>query len=145
MHQVKHSAIVPYSCEAMYHLVNDVKSYPEFIPHCSKTEIHEHTPNHMKATIYLKKGPFSYSFTTQNTCHFPHQIYLELLEGPFSSLKGHWQFDPLGDPLNPACKVSLELKFSIKNSLLNHAFAKLFDSLANQMLDAFCQRAAKQN
>lgn len=143
MHQIKHSAIVPYRCEDMYHLVNHVQDYPEFIPHCSKTEIHEHTPNHMIASIYLKKGPFSYSFKTKNICHFPSAIYLELLEGPFSELHGHWSFESLQKGELSACKVSLELKFEIKNSLLNQAFGKLFDNIANKMLDAFCQRASE--
>ena len=141
MHQVKHSAIVPYSCEAMFNLVNNVEAYPEFVPHCSKTEIHEKTDKTLKASIFLKKGPFSHSFTTHNICVFPHKIDMDLVEGPFSSFEGHWQFDSLGES---ACKISLQLIFEIKNSLLNRAFAKLFDSLANQMLDAFCQRANQQ-
>ena len=135
-HRVNHSAILPYSCEQMYELVNHVSAYPDFIPHCSEVKI---LPNH-QFTIYLKKGPFSHSFTTQNTCIFPHQIKLNLIDGPFSFFEGQWTFEPLGPN---ACKVSIHLNFEIKNIILNKTFGKLFDNLANQMLDAFCQRAAE--
>ena len=32
MPQISRTALVPYSAEQMYQLVNDVQSYPEFIP-----------------------------------------------------------------------------------------------------------------
>jgi ribosome-associated toxin RatA of RatAB toxin-antitoxin module len=32
MPQISRSALVPYSAEQMYELVNDVKSYPQFLP-----------------------------------------------------------------------------------------------------------------
>ena len=51
MIQIEHSATVPYSAEAMYTLVNDIKSYPEFIPACSQADIQEATENQITAKI----------------------------------------------------------------------------------------------
>jgi len=149
MHEISHSAILPYSREDLFNLVNDIENYPEFLPHCTRTKIHEvfSEPNGLekiKASIFLKKGPFSHSFTTENICHFPHKIELSLIEGPFKSFQGEWEFILLHsntDPIQQACKVNLKLKFEIENSLLNQAFAKLFENIANKMLDAFCHRA----
>lgn len=143
MHHVHRSALVPYSSEQMFNLVNQIEHYSEFIPHCSKTEIHERSEKKIRASIYLKKGPFSQSFTTKNILNFPHTIQLNLINGPFSNFEGSWEFENLGDLNNTACKVSLRLNFKIQNSLLNRLFASLFEHLANQMLDAFCQRAEK--
>jgi len=140
MHQVNHSALVPHSAEQMFELVNNIQDYPQFIPHCSGAEILERSEHKITACLYLKKGPFSQSFTTENILKFPNSIQLNLVDGPFSNLEGEWKFEKLN---SEACRVSLKLNFEIKNSLLNQIFAKLFDHLANQMLDAFCQRAEK--
>ncbi len=34
MPQISRTALVPYSAEQMYQLVNDVQSYPQFLPGC---------------------------------------------------------------------------------------------------------------
>lgn len=140
MHQINHSALVPHSAEKMFELVNNIQDYPEFIPHCAKTQILEKSDHKIIASLYLKKGPFSQSFTTENILSPSHSIKLNLVDGPFSNLEGEWTFEKLNQD---ACRVSLCLNFEIRNNLLNQIFAKLFDHLANQMLDAFCQRAEK--
>ncbi|STT56091.1 oligoketide cyclase/lipid transport protein [Klebsiella pneumoniae] len=35
MPQISRTALVPFSAEQMYQLVNDVKSYPDFLPGCT--------------------------------------------------------------------------------------------------------------
>ena len=39
MHTVERSALVLYSAEHMYSLVEDIESYPLFLPWCSGTEV----------------------------------------------------------------------------------------------------------
>jgi ribosome-associated toxin RatA of RatAB toxin-antitoxin module len=39
--RVQRSEWVPYTAEQMFHLVNDVESYPEFLPHCRSARILE--------------------------------------------------------------------------------------------------------
>lgn len=41
MPQISRTALVPYSAEQMYQLVNDVQSYPEFIPGCTGSRVLE--------------------------------------------------------------------------------------------------------
>jgi ribosome-associated toxin RatA of RatAB toxin-antitoxin module len=41
MPQISRSALVPYSAEQMYELVNDVKSYPQFLPGCTGSRVLE--------------------------------------------------------------------------------------------------------
>lgn len=36
MPQISRTALVPYSAEQMYQLVNDVQSYPQFLPGCTE-------------------------------------------------------------------------------------------------------------
>lgn len=41
MPQISRTALVPYSVEQMYQLVNDVQSYPQFIPGCTGSRVLE--------------------------------------------------------------------------------------------------------
>ena len=40
MRTVSRSALVPYSAEQMYVLVEDVESYPDFLPWCGGAVLH---------------------------------------------------------------------------------------------------------
>jgi ribosome-associated toxin RatA of RatAB toxin-antitoxin module len=65
-------------------------------------------------------------------------ISLELLNGPFKSLQGGWQFQELSQD---ACKIIFELNFEFSNKLTSFAFSSIFSELAGKMVDAFSQRA----
>lgn len=41
MPQISRTALVPFSVEQMYQLVNDVKSYPDFLPGCTGSRVLE--------------------------------------------------------------------------------------------------------
>ena len=43
MPQISRTALVPYSAEQMYQLVNDVQSYPQFLPGCTGSRIGVHS------------------------------------------------------------------------------------------------------
>jgi ribosome-associated toxin RatA of RatAB toxin-antitoxin module len=49
-----------------------------------------------------------------------------------------WHFPGLGDL---ACKVSLDLEFSLNNSVLGVAAGKLFESVTSGLVDALSRRA----
>ncbi|MDH3609643.1 MAG: hypothetical protein OEQ24_10435, partial [Gammaproteobacteria bacterium] len=50
MTHVQRSALLPYSAAQMFNLVNDVDSYPEFVPWCVKCEVHSDSENEKQAT-----------------------------------------------------------------------------------------------
>lgn len=138
MAKVNKSALVPYSAQTMYDLVNDVAAYPEFIPGCIATHIDSVDDTHMRATLDIAKAGIKHSFATHNTLDAPHSIAMELAEGPFESLSGGWVFTELDEH---ACKIELSLNFEFTSKLVELAFGKIFHSLANSMVDAFIQRA----
>jgi ribosome-associated toxin RatA of RatAB toxin-antitoxin module len=49
MPQISRTALVPFSVEQMYQLVNDVQSYPQFIPGCTGSRVLESGPTQMTA------------------------------------------------------------------------------------------------
>ncbi len=56
MPQISRTALVPYSAEQMYQLVNDVQSYPQFLPGCTGSRILESTPGQMTAAVDVFAG-----------------------------------------------------------------------------------------
>ncbi|WP_290697936.1 type II toxin-antitoxin system RatA family toxin [Amphritea sp.] len=138
MTQVDRSALVLHTAEQMFDLVNDVESYPQFLPWCSGTTLIESTDTTMQASLMVAKAGLKYSFTTRNEHERPGKIRIELVEGPFSSLSGVWLFQPLSDE---ACKVSLSLQFDFSGKLTSLAMGKVFNQMAVTMVDAFVSRA----
>jgi ribosome-associated toxin RatA of RatAB toxin-antitoxin module len=135
---INRSALVMHSSARMHALVNDIASYPEFLPWCSKALILEKESGFMLASLEVSKGRMKQSFTTRNDLSADGRILMSLVEGPFSHLKGVWDFTVLQDN---ACKVALNLEFELKRSITKVAFGAIFNQAANTMVDAFCARA----
>lgn len=141
MPQIQKSALVPYSRQIMYDLVNDVATYPEYIRGCEKAEILEQTDTMMKARLHIVQAGFSQSFTTENQLTPGYEINMQLLDGPFEYLRGVWRFNELAEN---ACKVEFNLDFKFNNPLLGMAFGKAFKSIAESMMQAFIEQAKKK-
>lgn len=138
MPHVQRSALVSFSAEQMFNLVNDVKSYPEFLPGCSGSIVHESSDEHMVASVDVSKAGIKKTFTTHNTLHKNQSIQMVLVDGPFKHLQGVWRFLPLDEM---ACKVELSLEFEFSNKIVEMAFGKVFNELTNNMVSSFSQRA----
>lgn len=137
-HQIDKTALVMHSAERMFHLVNDVARYPEFLPWCASTEIHDQDSRQITASMEITKGGVRHILTTRNQLLMPEAIEMNLVDGPFRNLTGRWHFKPLDDN---ACKVILTLEFEFSGSLSRMAFGQVFSQAASTMVDAFCRRA----
>lgn len=137
-HQIDKSALVMHSAERMFHLVNDVARYPEFLPWCADTEIHDQSGEHITASMDIARGGIRHRLTTQNLLQSPEWIDIRLVDGPFQNLSGRWRFKPLNEG---ACKVILTLEFEFTGSLSRMTFGQVFSHAATTMVDAFCKRA----
>ncbi|ELY4576212.1 type II toxin-antitoxin system RatA family toxin [Cronobacter turicensis] len=138
MPQISRTALVPYSAEQMYKLVNDVKSYPEFLPGCVGSRVLESSPSQMTAAVEVSKAGISKTFTTRNTLISNQSILMHLVDGPFKKLMGGWKFTPLTED---ACQIEFNLDFEFTNKLIELAFGRVFKELASSMVQAFSQRA----
>ena len=138
MPDVTRTALVMYSADQMYHLVNDVAKYSEFLPGCIATNVIEESDTHMLATMTLKKGPISQEFSTSNTLVSGSSITMALSDGPFESLDGIWKFIPLAEN---ACKIEFTMSFEFKSGLIGAAFNQMFSDLTLSQIDAFTKRA----
>lgn len=138
MTEINRSALVPYSAEQMFKLVDDVRAYPEFLPWCKSTTIHERTDSMVEASIEIEKVGINKSFTTRNTYQDKSLIEMQLVNGPFKSLHGYWRFDDLNDK---ACKVSLDIRFEFSSKILSMTLGPLFSQICNTLVNAFVERA----
>ena len=138
---INRHALVPYSAAEMFALVDDVESYPQFLPWCKSATVWSRNDDEVRASVELAKGAIQKSFTTLNRLQHNKMIEMRLVEGPFHHLEGFWRFDSLGEQEARACKVTLDLEYEFSNTLLAMTVGPVFNQVANKLVDAFCQRA----
>ncbi|QIZ75898.1 type II toxin-antitoxin system RatA family toxin [Ferrimonas lipolytica] len=138
MPEINRSALVRFSAEQMYALVNDVASYPKFLPGCVASQVVEHHEDMMVASVSVSKVGLSHSFTTRNQLIAGKSITLALENGPFKSLSGEWSFTPLRED---ACKIEFQLQFEFASPLVAKAFGRVFSEVVQSMVQAFSERA----
>lgn len=136
--KVDRNAIMPYTAEAMYQLVADVETYPEFLPWCRSAGVERSNDNEVLARIEIARGPVRKSFTTRNRLRPGESICMSLVDGPFKSLQGEWRFTPLG---GDGSKIELHLEFDFSSTLLKATVGTVFQRIAETMVEAFCNRA----
>jgi ribosome-associated toxin RatA of RatAB toxin-antitoxin module len=127
-----------FSTEQMFLLVNDVGAYPEFLPGCIGSQIHELGEGFMTASVEVAKAGITKRFTTRNQLDAYHQIKMELVDGPFRHLTGWWTFTALDVD---ACKVEFDLDFEFTSTLIDVVFGQIFRDLVSNMVLAFSHRA----
>ncbi|MEX2354070.1 MAG: type II toxin-antitoxin system RatA family toxin, partial [Gammaproteobacteria bacterium] len=128
------SAVVPYTADQMYHLVNDIESYPQFLPWCTDAVVHDRTDESLTATVSLATGKLQQSFTTENRMRAGERIDVNLVKGPFKYLRGHWTFRDI-DQNN--CQVELEMEFEFRNKLLKLTLSAVFGQFMNALVGSF--------
>jgi ribosome-associated toxin RatA of RatAB toxin-antitoxin module len=138
MRRVNRSALVPYSADQMYALVEDVVAYPTFLPWCTKTTLHSKDAKTIEASLELQKSGMKQSFRTRNLLQPGVAMEIKLVGGPFRHLDGGWRFDQLGDD---GSKVSLELEFEFENRMTDIFLGHYFEETCNSLVDSFTRRA----
>ena len=143
MKTVNKSVLIWYSPQEMFNLVADVPRYPDFLPWCDHAQVLEQHPDGVTAEVGISLAGIRKSFVTRNTYEPGSKLQMQLVEGPFSDLQGLWEFQPVGDGSQRACKVVLSLSYGFDSMALAAVVGPIFDKIASTMVDAFIQRAEK--
>ena len=138
MRDVRRSALLPFTPAQMYQLVADVRRYPDFLPWCTSADVLEEDGEHVTARLGLGLGLARGSFTTRNHLRPGSGMDMSLIDGPFQSLEGRWDFSPIGDA---GTRVTLEISFETSGPLGGMVFGPAFEQVCNQLVDAFGRRA----
>jgi ribosome-associated toxin RatA of RatAB toxin-antitoxin module len=135
---VQKSALVKFSAQQMFELVNNIEDYPKFLPWCSGSRVINRSEEIVEAELMISKGGFKKAFSTRNKLDQGGVITVSLLDGPFSYLEGVWTFMPLRAD---ASKISLDLEFEMSGKLASLAFGVVFNQICNTMVTSFTDRA----
>jgi len=138
MREVKRSALVAQPASAMFALINDIESYPQFVPGVTHARVESRGDREIVATLGVKRGAMKAEFTTRNILEPDSRIVMKRVRGPFRELEGVWQLTPIGAQ---GCKVELSLRYEFSSRLLEKLIGPVFGYIANSMVDAFVKRA----
>jgi ribosome-associated toxin RatA of RatAB toxin-antitoxin module len=143
MKTIAKSVLLWYSPQEMYVLVTGVDQYPQFLPWCDRARVVTSDAGGMTAEVGISFSGIRQTFTTRNE-HTPDRaVSMKLVNGPFSKLDGEWNFVPLGDGTQRACKVELTLRYGFANATLGKLVGPVFDKIAGSLVDAFVKRAGQ--
>ena len=138
MAEVVKSVLVPYSATEMFDLVDGVELYPQFLPWCGGTELHQRDAAITEATIHISYMHVKQAFTTINDKTPGAEMRIRLKSGPFRRLEGYWRFKALAET---ACKVEFSLQYEIASGVLEKVLGPVFGMVTGSMVDAFVHRA----
>jgi len=160
MREVKHSALVSQPPSRLFALINDIESYPQFVPWCTHAKVLSRSDREIVATIGVRRGPLRGEFTTRNDLEPDRRILMHLVSGPFKMLEGEWLLAPIAapaangvpatnsTPATPApgpgragTRVQLTMKFAFRNPLTAVLFEQKFAETTSSLMDAFVARA----
>ena len=123
-------------------MVLDIEKYPEFVPWCLDSKVHEKKNKgntvEIIADLTIGKSFFKEtykSFVTYNKS--TDTIYVTNIEGPLKHLENKWFFKDLGD----SSEVEFQVDFELKNKILNLLMNQSFDLGLIKIADAFQKRA----
>jgi ribosome-associated toxin RatA of RatAB toxin-antitoxin module len=137
MREMHRSALVPYSAEQMFDLIEQVERYPEFLPWCTRTQLVERSDDIVAATVEVGFRDLHVRVTTRNEKRRPEWMAIRIQDGSFRHFVGEWKLQPLG---TLGCRIDFSLRYEL--ALHTETLAgPLIDRAANQMVDAFVRRA----
>ncbi len=140
MATVRKSVIVDRPATTMFDLVDDVESYPQFLPWCAGTEVYERTEQVTVARLDIDYHGLTSHIATRNLKRRPEGMVLEFVEGPFDRFKGHWHFVALGDE---GCRVEFALDYAFSSLAFEALLGPVFGHIAETLVERFVERAEK--
>jgi ribosome-associated toxin RatA of RatAB toxin-antitoxin module len=138
MREVKRSALINRTPQEVFALINDIESYPQFLPWCTRARVESRSAAEIVATLTVRQGALHGEFTTRNTLEPSRRIYMQLLSGPFRQLEGEWLLTPIE---GGGCRVELSMRFAFRNPVSALVFEPKFAATIGSLVDAFVARA----
>ena len=137
MKKIGRSAIVEHSAQRVYALVEDIESYPRFLPWCTGASV-ERGAVGVVATLQIGMRGLRQTLTTRNENQPGTAIDMRLVSGPFRHFAACWRFKSLSPQ---ACGIEFSLEYEFSSKAAGKLLEPLFGTIANTMVDAFSRRA----
>ena len=128
--------------EDLINLVLDIEKYPEFVPFCHDSRIHETVDEKdlikIIADLTIGKGPFKDTYKSDVKYDKKNDsIFVTNIDGPLNHLENRWTFEQQ----NQNTEISFDINFEIENKFLNIIMEKSFQFGLNKIADSFQNRA----
>ena len=122
--------------------VLDIDKYPEFIPFCLGSKVHERKESGnmilIVADLTIGKGPFTDTYKSDVKYNKAKDtIFVTNIDGPLNYLKNNWKFVEKDN----LTEVHFDVDFEIKNKFLNIVMTSSFQYGLDKIADAFQKRA----
>ena len=135
---------IPCSKKNLIGMVLDIEKYPEFVPFCQGSKVHERKQKGdltlIVADLTIGKGPFVDTYKSDVKFNkSTDTIHVTNIEGPLKYLENKWKFDQKEN----FTEVTFDLDFELKNKFLNIFMNKSFKYGLDKIADAFQSRAEK--
>jgi ribosome-associated toxin RatA of RatAB toxin-antitoxin module len=138
MREVKRSALVAKPPGELFALINDIESYPQFLPWVTHAQVLSRSPTQLIARMGVRQGALQGEFTTRNTLEPERSVRMQLVSGPFRTLDGQWLLTPIE---GGGCRVELSMRFAFTSRIAALLFEPKFADTIGSLVDAFVARA----
>ena len=130
------------SKDKLISMVLDIEKYPEFVPWCLGSKIHNKIDKgetiEIKADLTIGKSFFRDTYKSLVIYNKSEDtIRVTNIDGPLKHLENNWFFRQDGD----LSEVEFHVDFELKNKILNILMTKSFDLGLKRIGDAFEKRA----
>ncbi|MDI9848754.1 type II toxin-antitoxin system RatA family toxin [Rhodoblastus sp. 17X3] len=122
----------------LFALVNDIESYPAFIPHCRRARILSRDGGVRRVENAFGLGPLRLSFVSEAREDPPRELVIQSRLGALRAFRLRWLFEPEGEGCLLSCDLDLEFSSSVLNALAPLAASEFERSV----IVAFERRAA---
>jgi coenzyme Q-binding protein COQ10 len=146
MTSVQTTKLVRYPWSDLFNLVLDVKSYPEFVPHCHAVRLLSRKMEEPGMTIIVSRmtvgfSAFEVGYSNRTTGDaIGRRISVEALDGPLRYLRAVWRFEPRDEDHT---QLHFSVNYEFSNPVLAVVASHVFNAMFGEILNAFERRAAE--
>jgi coenzyme Q-binding protein COQ10 len=141
MTSVRTTKLLGYPWLALFNLVLDVKSYPEFVPHCREVRLLSRRMQEPETTIILSRMTVGFAaiavgYASRTTGDaIGRRINVEALDGPLRYLRAVWH--------ESQTQLHFSVDYEFNNPVLAAVASRTFAAMFDEILSAFERRAAR--
>ena len=141
MKEVKRSALVPYTAEQMFALVEDIERYPQFLPWVAPRSCWSARPSEVIGRLEMHRaGMREIIHHSQRADRRTGKSLLTLVDGPVQDARR--PLDVRADRRGSRHAASaLSIRFEFANPMLNLLLSRSFEKSCSELVDAFVARA----
>lgn len=126
----------------LFALVNDIESYPAFIPHCQRARIISRDGGVRRVENVFGLWPLRLSFISEAHENPPREVVVESRDGALRDFRLRWLFEPKDEGCGEGCLLSCDLDLEFSSSVLNALAPLAASEFERSVIMAFERRAA---